>query len=175
MRAAITAQRPVMTQKPTASQRPVTIQDLGLGLEKALHEITTTMFTCDCEIIPPDQIDVLAPGISAIIGFGGKIQGLIAIHLSPKNACMLAEGLLGMRFEAVDEIVADAMGEMANMLAGGLKKFTCQSEDLFKISVPSIIYGSDYSTHAPKNSERLAIGVKAGECRYTVQLVFAAR
>ena len=157
------------------AQREVTINDLELGLEKALHEISTTMFGCDCEITPPDQIDVVAPGISAIIGFGGKISGLIAIHLSPKNACMLAEGLLGMKFEAVDEIVADAMGEMANMLAGGLKKFTCQSEDLFKISVPSIVYGSDYSTHAPKNSERLAIGVRTGDCSYTVQIVLAAR
>lgn len=153
----------------------ITIFELELALEKALQEITTTMFNCSSEIVPPDQTEVVAPGISAIIGFGGKISGFIAIHLSPASACTLAEGLLGMQFESVDEIVADAMGEMVNMLAGGLKKFTSQSEDLFKISVPSIVYGSDYSTRAPKDSERLAMGVRAGNCDFTVQLVFVAK
>jgi chemotaxis protein CheX len=165
----------VLMGTAVTAQATVTILDLELGLEKALQEIMTTMFNRNSQISQPDQIDVVAPGISAIIGFGGKISGFIAIHLSPKNACTLAEGLLGMKFEAVDEIVADAMGEMVNMLAGGLKKFASQSEDLFKISVPSIVYGSDYSTHAPKNSERLAIGVQAGDCSFTVQLVFASR
>lgn len=85
----------------------------------------------------------------------------------------MAESLLGMSFDHVDEIVADAMGETVNMLAGGLKKFASHSEDIFKISVPSIVYGTDYSTHAPKNSERVNLGVRAGGCYFMVQLVVA--
>ena len=151
----------------------LTTRDLELGLERALREITTTMFNCDSQIKPPDQIAVPPPGISAIVGFSGKLAGYIAIHLSPKDACTMAESLLGMSFDHVDEIVADAMGELVNMLAGGLKKFTSQGEDLFKISVPSIVYGKDYSTYAPKNAERLVVGVQAGSCIFSVQLVFA--
>jgi chemotaxis protein CheX len=153
----------------------ITLQHLELGLERALKEIATTMLNCDSQILPSEEVSVQVPGISAIIGFGGKISGFIAMHLSPESACMLAESLLGMSFDHLDEIVADAMGELVNMLAGGLKKFTSGSEDLFKISIPSIIYGTDYSTHAPKNSERVIVGVKAGACVFTVQLVFAAR
>ena len=157
------------------NQNGITIHDLELGLERALREITTTMFNCNSEIMAPEAVHVVAPGISAIVGFGGKISGFIAIHLSPESACRLAESLLGMSFDHLDEIVADAMGELVNMLAGGLKKFASNSEDLFKISVPSIVYGTDYSTHAPKNSERVIVGVKAGSCLFTVQLVFASR
>jgi chemotaxis protein CheX len=157
------------------NQSGITIHDLELGLERALREITTTMFNCNSQIMPPEQVNVVAPGISAIVGFGGKISGFIAIHLSPESACTLAESLLGMSFDHLDEIVADAMGEMVNMLAGGLKKFASGSEDLFKISVPSIVYGTDYSTHAPKNAERVFVGVQAGSCFFTVQLVFASR
>jgi chemotaxis protein CheX len=80
--------------------------------------------------------------------------------------------MLGMDFEEVDDIVADAMGELVNMLAGGLKKYCSKTEDIFKISVPSIVYGLDYSTHTPKNAERLMIGVQAGSCTFGVQLVF---
>jgi chemotaxis protein CheX len=155
------------------AQGGVTVRDLEIGLEKALREITTTMFGCNSHILPPEQIAIEPPGISAIVGFGGKLMGFIAIHLSPTSACTLAGNLLGMSFERIDEIVADAMGEMVNMLAGGLKKFVSGSEDLFKISVPSIVYGSDYSTHAPKNAEKLRVGVLAGSTPFTVQLVFA--
>ncbi len=160
----------VMTQRVV-----ITPQELEICLEKALKEIITMMFNRDMEIMPADHIEVVPPGLSAIVGFGGRISGYVAIHLSPASACTLASNLLGMSISEVDDIVADAMGEMANMLAGGLKKFACQTEDLFKISVPSIVYGTDYATHAPKNAERLAIGVKTCSCSFGVQLVFAAR
>jgi chemotaxis protein CheX len=152
----------------------ITIQELEISLEKALKEITTTMFNSGSELIPPDKVEIVPPGLSAIVGFGGRISGFIAIHLSPRSACTLAASLLGMNFDEMDDIVADAMGEMVNMIAGGLKKFASQDEDLFKISVPSIVYGNDYSTHAPKNSQRLLLGVQTEFCTFSVQLIFAA-
>lgn len=155
------------------AHKEITANELEVSLVRAMKEITATMFSCESEIISQDQAEIIPPGLSAIIGFGGRISGYLAIHLSPSSACTLASNLLGMHFDEIDDIVADAMGELVNMLAGGLKKFACQSEDLFKISVPSIVYGMDYSTHAPKNSERLAIGVQAGSCAFGVQLVFA--
>ena len=157
------------------AQKTITADDLEISLVRAMKEITATMFNCESEIISTDQVEIIPPGLSAIVGFGGKISGFVAIHLSPVSACTLASNLLGMSFNEMDDIVADAMGELVNMLAGGLKKFASQNEDLFKISVPSIVYGMDYSTHAPKNAERLSIGVQAGSCTFGVQLVFAAR
>ena len=157
------------------AQKVITVEELEVSLVRAMKEIASTMLNYESEIVSPDQVAVIPPGLSAIVGFGGKISGTVAIHLSPGSACTLAGAMLGMSFDEVDDIVADAMGELVNMLAGGLKKFSCQDEDLFKISVPSIVYGLDYSTHAPKNAERLMIGVQAGACTFCVQLVFARR
>jgi chemotaxis protein CheX len=151
----------------------ITLHELEGSLERAIKEITTTMFNCESELISPDKVEIVPPGLSAIVGFGGRISGFIAIHLSPRSACTLAANMLGMTFDEMDDIVADAMGEMVNMLAGGVKKFASQDEDLFKISVPSIVYGNDYSTHAPKNSERLLLGIQTEFCTFSVQLVFA--
>ena len=153
--------------------RDVDIQEMEICLEKAIREITTTMFDSNSEIIPFDSVASIPPGLSAIVGFGGKISGNISIHLSPESACALASNMLGMEFSEIDEIVADAMGEMVNMLAGGVKKYACRYEDLFKISVPSIVYGKDYSTRAPKVSERVLMGIKTGDCTYSIQLIFA--
>lgn len=103
--------------------------------------------------------------------YGGKISGFIAVHVSPKCACILASSLLGMNFNDIDDIVCDAMGEMANMLAGGLKKYASQNEDLFRISVPSIICGSDYTTQAPTDAEQVSFGVRVGPRSFAVQLI----
>jgi chemotaxis protein CheX len=162
-----------MSSELTAGKK-ITTRDLANSLERALKEITTTMFNCDSEVVPVEIVDSVPPGLSAIIGFGGRISGFIAIHVSPKSACTLASDLLGMQFTEIDEIVADAMGEMVNMLAGGLKKFASKDEDLFRLSIPSIVYGTEYSTHAPKGSERLLLGVQTATCTFSVQLVYAA-
>jgi chemotaxis protein CheX len=155
------------------SNQGVSWQELEISLERAIQEIITTMFNCAVDIIPLEDVKITPPCLSAIVGFGGKISGYVAIHLSPRSACILASNLLGMSFDEMDDIVADAMGEMVNMLAGGLKKYASGNEDLFKISVPSVVYGMDYSTHAPTNAERLSIGVQAGACSFEAQLVSA--
>lgn len=164
----------IMSDVPSG-QKTVSMKELESGLERALSEITTTMLNCESTLIPLEQVDVIPPGLSAVVGFGGKISGFVALHLSPKSACTLATSLLGMDFEEMDEMVADAMGEIVNMLAGGLKKSISQDEDLFKISIPSIVYGGDYSTHSPKNAERISLGMRAGSCSFSVQLVYAAQ
>lgn len=76
-----------------------------------------------------------------------------------------------MHFSAVDDLVCDAMGEVVNMLAGSLKKYSSTDGELFKISIPTIVWGSSYSTHAPRSSEQILIGVKSGASLFTVQLV----
>ena len=156
-----------------AAENMIEIPDLELCLEKSIQDITATMLNCKSERIPFESVEIVPPGLSAIVGFGGKISGFIAINLSPESACNLAEKLLGMEFKEMDDIVADAMGEIVNMVAGGMKKNASRNADLFKISIPSIVYGTDYSTHAPKNSQRLSIGIKMNSCTFSVQLIFA--
>lgn len=152
----------------------ITQLDLEIGLEKVLNEITRSMFHCESRIFQRDRDEPVPTGLSAMVGFGGKISGFVAMHLSSHSACRLAGNLLGMEFENIDEIVVDAMGEISNMLAGGIKKFASNGDDdVIKISIPSIVQGSNYSMHAPKDAERLEFGVAIGDCIFAIQLVVA--
>ncbi len=145
-----------------------TISELKNNLKYALTDVFGTMLGRFPEILNEAE---LVTGLSAIVGFGGNISGFLALHSVPENACDIAGGMLGMRFSAVDDIVCDAMGEVVNMLAGSLKKYSSVNGELFKISIPTIVWGSSYSTHAPKNSEQILIGVKSAESLFTLQLV----
>lgn len=153
------------------AERTTTMQVLEHGLVKAVSEVTSTMFNYESKVIPLTEVDAAPPGLSAIVGFGGKISGFIAIHMTSSSACTMASALLGMSFDDIDDLVSDAMGEMVNMLAGGLKKYASQDEDIFKISVPSIIYGKSYSTYARKDAQQLMLGFQSGPCTYLTQLV----
>jgi chemotaxis protein CheX len=150
--------------------------DLEKGLEDVLSSIAQTMLSCNSRIFSWDHNQAIPTGLSAMVGFGGKISGFVAMHLSQQDACRLAGSLVGMTFDLVDDIVVDAVGEMSNMLAGGLKKYACSGDDdLIKISIPSIVQGSNYSMRAPKDAERLDVGVEMGSCSFALQLVVAYR
>ncbi len=154
----------------------ITPFDLEKGLEDILNGIARTMLSCESHVFPWDHSAAVPTGLSAMVGFGGKISGFVAMHLTPQDACRLAGNLVGMSFDAVDDIVVDAVGEMSNMLAGGLKKFACSGDDdLIKISIPSIVQGTHYSMRAPKDAERLDVGVEMGSCSFALQLVVAYR
>jgi chemotaxis protein CheX len=160
----------------TAAVNGISPLDLEKGLEDVLSHISKTMLGCESHVLPWDPNEVVPTGLSAVVGFGGKISGFVALHLSSPDACMLAGNLLGMAFPDVDDIVLDAVGEMSNMLAGGLKRIAISGDDdQIKISIPSIVQGTHYSMRAPKDAERLDVAVTIGSCSFALQLVVAYR
>ena len=58
----------------------VTARDLQGSLEKAVSDVVCTMFNYQPMIVPCKD-GAVTPGVSAIIGFGGRISGFVAVHL----------------------------------------------------------------------------------------------
>ena len=144
--------------------------DLKDGLLRALQDLFINMFNERATLIPPEGI-CDQPGISSVVGFAGRLTGCLLLHFNPDVACALASGLVGSKILKVDETVCDAIGEMVNMLAGGLKHHLSKNEEMFKISIPSVIAGKDYETHAPASSHIVLVGVSAGPYNFKAQLV----
>ena len=144
------------------------ISGLETNLHDALEEVVGTSFGTRPEFVPP--IDSVK-GMSAIISMSGDISGYLALHMSPEDACNIAGIMLGDSYPEVDDIVCDAIGELANMLGGSLKKFSGRYGEPFRISVPTIVHGKDYETHASKDAQQVLFSVKADPVCFTVQLV----
>ena len=53
--------------------------------------------------------------------------------------------------------LADAMGEICNMVAGNFKNKISGLSDGCMLSVPTVITGSDYNLHSPADSETLEL------------------
>ena len=82
------------------------------------------------------------------VGFIGDISGLIYLYLNADFAKFVASNMLGMSLAEVeeggDEVVNDAIGELTNMTVGSFKNGLCDSGYPCRLTIPSIVRGSNF-------------------------------
>lgn len=117
---------------------------------------------------------VLTGSISGIIGLAGTIKGLLAIHLPNQVALDVTTAFLGMDVEEIDEDVRDAIGELANMLGGNLKTALDPKGSDVKLSMPSTIYGEEYSIDCIAEANEIVIPFELDGNTFLVELQISA-
>lgn len=85
--------------------------------------------------------------VSGVIGLSGRAQGTVVVGLGREAALKVAEILLQERPPEINGDVVDAVGELANIIAGRAKS---QLEHLdLSISLPSVITGKSHCIQFP--------------------------
>jgi len=77
--------------------------------------------------------------VSGVIGLSGSVSGCVVINLSKDIALQLASALLDEEFSELNEDCTDAIGEIANMIAGNAKTDFPVADT--SISVPTVVIG----------------------------------
>ncbi len=99
------------------------------------------------------RLDLVQPAgtknweFTALLGLAGSICGVLSVRCSRETARALAGKMLRISPEQIDNESWDAMGEIANMIAGNFKAFCCVGNTCM-LSVPTIIVGSDYESRS---------------------------
>ncbi len=93
--------------------------------------------------------------VSGVIGLTGKVRGAAVVSLGRETAIRCTERLLGERPPTVDAMVRDAVGEMANIVAGAAKAQMQQLE--LSISLPSIIIGRNHLINFPSKLSPICV------------------
>ncbi len=84
--------------------------------------------------------------ITGMIGLHGKVSGFATVNMSERFAIKAVEGLLQDQFGKLCSQVVDGVGEITNMVVGGLKGSLASSTWCFnQITVPSVIIGTGYN------------------------------
>jgi CheY-specific phosphatase CheX len=81
------------------------------------------------------------------------------MHCTAATACRLASLLLGQETDEFDERVLDAVGEVANMVAGVFKSKVPALGETCVLSVPSVISGADYHLHSASSGEHVELSL----------------
>lgn len=128
-------------------------------LETATHEVFQTMLGTQLE--PGQREKVEGIGFMAMVGLAGSLCGVLSIRCCPQSAAEVAACLLGGAPRAhAEEQSWDALGELANMIAGNFKNKIDGLSAACMLSVPTVITGADYQTHSLADSRPLELWFK---------------
>jgi chemotaxis protein CheX len=135
----------------------------GPLLEKALiydvKNVLNSMLGMDHLLhlsLPVDPASNFTDCISALVGLAGTYNGLVSLHVP----VLLAQKLTAQLLETPnpsDEDVEDALGELANILAGAFKRhLSAESMDI-RLSTPSVVSGKQYAIHIAKKPDVMTL------------------
>ncbi len=94
--------------------------------------------------------------IASAVGFIGDVTGVVYIYASATFAGRLTAVMLEMQPSEIDgdEMVNDAMGELANMIVGNVKAQIVEKGKACVLTIPSIVRGSNISIEAVSSATR---------------------
>jgi chemotaxis protein CheX len=126
-------------------------------LEAAAREIFEVMLGLPLGRVTADP--PVVADVTVMVGFSGQRRGVFGLHCQANTACRLATLLLGAETDEFDERVLDAVGEIANMVAGNFKSKVPALGENCLLSVPTVISGADYHLHASPGGEHLEMSL----------------
>ena len=85
--------------------------------------------------------------VSGVIGITGGVKGAVALSFPEASALKSVSRFLGEEMTEVDDDVMDAIGELANIVAGYAKKFLTDFD--ISISLPTVMAGKGLRIKEP--------------------------
>jgi len=128
-------------------QLGTTEDELIAQFHKDVQDVFTTMVGVEDLLHLPLQVDPkthFSDCITAMVGLAGLFNGLVSLHVPQKLALSFTSSMIGMDITELNEDVNDALGEIANMIAGSFKHHLSKDGHEVRLSTPSVVSGKEY-------------------------------
>ena len=138
----------------------MTEEQLIKSLIKDVEDVFVNMVGVEDLMHLPIQIDVTThfkECLTAMVGLAGTYNGLVSVHIPWPLAISFTSLMLGMEVTEIDDDVNDAMGEIANMVAGSFKQHLSKGGSDIQLSTPSVVNGADYIVSSGNDLENITL------------------
>ncbi|MCF6267153.1 MAG: chemotaxis protein CheX [Desulfuromusa sp.] len=141
---------------------------------KTTEEIFNTMIFMEVSADAPLEQGKRALGchVSAMIGLTGGFSAMLGIHCPETVGLAISGAMLGMEIEEVDADVKDALGEIANMVAGGLKERFAAENIGLELAIPTAISGKSYTIASSPRSNRVIIPFSIEQGQFFIEMKY---
>jgi chemotaxis protein CheX len=142
---------------------------LIVPLANSIRAVFTTMVHMEVTLCRPHVKSNPAPSydVSGIIGVSGELIGSIVVSFQKEAARLIASSFAGASLDTNSADFPDAIGELANMIAGGWKKAFGVVAD---ITVPNVIIGSGHTIARLSDVPCLVIPCKTSAGEFAVEI-----
>jgi chemotaxis protein CheX len=122
---------------------------LFLPFAESIQSVFSTMLGLDVSVGEIEPVGISEDhDVSGIIGLSGDVTGNAALCFSAETAGKIIESFVGMEMDPGSEDFADAIGELANMVAGSAK---AMYDGLHvSLSCPSVVVGLNHKIRSQK-------------------------
>jgi chemotaxis protein CheX len=127
-------------------------------LEMSAQEVFALMLGDKLESTT-DPVVVDSLDVTSMVGLAGSLCGLLTLRCSSQCAALMAIKMLGAEAPGCKGQLEDAVGEVCNMVAGNFKNKISGISDGCKLSVPTVITGSNYSLCTLANDYTMEINL----------------
>lgn len=141
--------------------------DIGQDIISATTDVFSTMLAVDLVVGDPVEGTggEVVSNITSMLGLGGDIRGMLAVHCPAAVAIAITSGFLGMDVDTLNDDVKDAIGEIANMVAGNLKTSFAGDGVKAELAIPTSVIGESFRVGGMLGARRVAVpfGMESGQ------------
>lgn len=149
-----------------------------LQIDSLLRERTLDIFQVmiNMELRPGESIRNGAvpfdTNITAMIGLAGDLKGFLALYCPAVVATSITSSMLGQEVHELDEDVRDALGEVVNMIAGGVKSGLAETGRNTVVAVPTTIVGTRVQMRGQAGATRCMVPFATATGTFVVELMY---
>jgi chemotaxis protein CheX len=112
-------------------------------LDRAMEEVFGKMMGVECSLAGEAE-PMEGETVAALIGLAGALTGTVVLQCACAGTLKICGYLTGAETTEVDATVRDAIGEVANMVAGAWKGHDPELASRCLLSTPTVVVGSRY-------------------------------
>ena len=108
--------------------------------------------------------------VTGLIGVTGYASGSISLSLSQGAILTIVNNMLSESYTEINDDIADAVGELTNMIAGQARGDLSKQGMIFKASTPSVVVGKGHKVKHISPAPVLAIPFSTPDGALTVEV-----
>lgn len=140
-----------MSRLPHVDAAKLEALDPRAKVAEAITEVFETMFSL--ALAPVDTVSASSlqgKRLVSSVCFAGDATGVVSVHVGEELARRMAANMLGVEPEEIDDETAihDMLGELGNIVTGGLKSALTDTGLRCALSTPSVTVGTDFMIEA---------------------------
>lgn len=116
--------------------------------------------------------NVAVGDVSGVLGLTGVANGTIAVTFEQKCILQVVSNMFGETMSELNSEIADAVGELTNMISGQARRELEEMGKVFKAAIPSVVTGRNHSITHYSNGPKIAIPFYTDNGEFTIEVCF---
>ncbi len=110
--------------------------------------------------------------VTGVMGLTGIANGTIAVTFEEECILTVVSNMFGATMKELNSEIADAVGELTNMISGQARKELGEMGKVFKAAIPSVITGRNHSVIHYTEGPKIAIPFDTENGAFTIEVCF---